>query len=84
VDEKKRNIEVVEKDQRFAIDALIIRIMKSRKVLPHKQLTSECMEHLGRMFKLDIRLIKKRIEGLIRREYLERDEQNHNILRYLP
>ncbi|KAG6472377.1 hypothetical protein ZIOFF_069837 [Zingiber officinale] len=52
VDEKKKVIEDVDKDRRYAIDASIVRIMKSRKVLGHQQLVMECVEQLGRMFKV--------------------------------
>ncbi|XP_042442476.1 cullin-1-like isoform X1 [Zingiber officinale] len=83
VDEKKKVIEDVDKDRRYAIDASIVRIMKSRKVLGHQQLVMECVEQLGRMFKPDFKAIKKRIEDLITRDYLERDKDNPNIFRYL-
>lgn len=52
MDEKKKVIEDVDKDRRYAIDASIVRIMKSRKVLGHQQLVMECVEQLGRMFKV--------------------------------
>ncbi|KAM0948553.1 putative cullin protein, neddylation [Dioscorea sansibarensis] len=83
VDEKKKVIEDVDKDRRYAIDASIVRIMKSRKVLGHQQLVMECVEQLGRMFKPDFKAIKKRIEDLITRDYLERDKDNPNTYRYL-
>ncbi|XP_059648654.1 cullin-1-like isoform X1 [Cornus florida] len=83
VDEKKKVIEDVDKDRRYAIDACIVRIMKSRKVLGHQQLVMECVEQLSRMFKPDFKAIKKRIEDLITRDYLERDKDNPNMFRYL-
>ncbi|XP_044486586.1 cullin-1-like isoform X8 [Mangifera indica] len=83
VDEKKKVTEDVDKDRRYAIDASIVRIMKSRKVLGHQQLVLECVEQLGRMFKPDFKAIKKRIEDLITRDYLERDKANPNLFRYL-
>ncbi|PNX55238.1 cullin-1-like protein [Trifolium pratense] len=83
VDERKKVIEDVHTDRRIAIDAAIVRIMKSRKVLGHQQLVSECVEQLGRMFKPDIKAIKKRIEDLISRDYLERDQDNPNTFKYL-
>ncbi|CAK9199261.1 unnamed protein product [Sphagnum troendelagicum] len=83
MDEKKKVIEDVDKDRRYAIDASIVRIMKSRKVLPHQQLVLECIEQLGRMFKPDFKVIKKRVEDLIAREYLERDKDNPNMFKYL-
>nr|XP_027189145.1 cullin-1-like [Cicer arietinum] len=83
VDEKKKVIEDVDKDRRYAIDASIVRIMKSRKVLNYQQLVMECVEQLGRMFKPDVKAIKKRIEDLISRDYLERDKDNANLFKYL-
>ncbi|CAH1419397.1 cullin-1 isoform X1 [Lactuca sativa] len=83
MDEKKKVIEDVDKDRRYAIDASIVRIMKSRKVLGYQQLVMECVEQLGRMFKPDVKAIKKRIEDLITRDYLERDKDNPNLFRYL-
>ncbi|CAN0841873.1 CUL1 [Linum grandiflorum] len=84
--DRMRRIKVVEdvdKDRRYAIDAAIVRIMKSRKVLGHQQLVMECVEQLSRMFKPDIKAIKKRMEDLIAREYLERDKSNANLFRNL-
>lgn len=83
VDERKKVVEDVDKDRRYAIDASIVRIMKSRKVLGHQQLVLECVEQLSRMFKPDFKAIKKRIEDLITREYLERDKENPNLFKYL-
>ncbi|KAK3194026.1 hypothetical protein Dsin_025336 [Dipteronia sinensis] len=83
VDERKKIVEDVDKDRRYAIDAAIVRIMKSRKVLDRQQLVSECVEQLSRMFKPDIKAIKKRMEDLISRDYLERDKENPNTFRYL-
>ena len=52
MDEKKKIIEVVNKDRQYSIDACIVRIMKSKKFLAHAQLVMECFEQLGRMFKV--------------------------------
>jgi len=83
VDEKKKVVEDVDKDRRYAIDAAIVRTMKSRKQLPHQQLVLEVVQQMSRMFKPDFKVIKKRIEDLIAREYLERDAEQPNLFRYL-
>ncbi|XP_048136089.1 cullin-1-like isoform X2 [Rhodamnia argentea] len=82
-EERRKTIEDVDRDRRFAIDASIVRIMKMRKLLSHQQLVAECIEQLSRLFKPEVRAIKKQIEGLIFREYLERDKDNPTFMRYL-
>lgn len=54
------------------VDAAIVRIMKSRKELSHTHLVNEVLGQLAGRFKADVGLIKKRIEDLISREYMER------------
>jgi len=51
-DEKKKVIDDVNKDRRFAIDAFLVRIMKSRKIMTHQNLVAACVEQLSRMFKV--------------------------------
>ncbi|XP_018723722.2 cullin-1 isoform X1 [Eucalyptus grandis] len=82
-EDRRKTIEDVDRDRRFAIDASIVRIMKMRKVLSHQQLVAECIEQLSRLFKPKVRAIKKQIEDLIFREYLERDKDNPISMRYL-
>ncbi|RZC64713.1 hypothetical protein C5167_008404 [Papaver somniferum] len=82
-DEKKKVTEDVDKGRRYAIDASIVRIMKARKVLQYNDLVTACVEQLSRMFKPDFKVIKKRIEDLISREFLEREEGSANTFRYL-
>ncbi|THU64646.1 hypothetical protein C4D60_Mb01t28660 [Musa balbisiana] len=76
-------IEDVNKDRRYAVDAYIVRIMKSRKALGHQQLVLECIQQLSLMFKPDVKLIKQRIEDLITREFLERDGEDLNVYKYI-
>lgn len=54
VDERRKTVEDVDKDRRYAIDASLVRIMKSRKVLGHQQLVTECVEQMSRMFKVSL------------------------------
>jgi len=56
--------------------------MKARKILPQQQLLSECVEQLQSTFKPELKAIKSRIQDLISKEYLERDNENSNLLRY--
>ncbi|TYZ59067.1 hypothetical protein PybrP1_012610 [[Pythium] brassicae (nom. inval.)] len=72
----------VEEDRSIAIEAAIVRIMKARKTLQHQQLISEVLSQLA-FFKPNLKVIKRRIEALIDREYLERDPDQANTYRYL-
>lgn len=74
VEDRRRVVAEVDKDRAHAVDAAIVRVMKARKTLTHAQLTGEVVPQLARMFKPDVRLVKKRIESLIDREYLQRGE----------
>jgi cullin 3 len=49
--------------------------IRSRKELNHSQLVSEVLTQLVGRFKPEVSLIKKRIEDLIVREYLERPDE---------
>ncbi|XP_042516892.1 cullin-1-like isoform X2 [Macadamia integrifolia] len=83
VEEKKKVVDDVGRNRGYAIDAAVVRIMKGRKVLHHQQLVGECLEQLSHNFKPDVKLIKRRIDGLIVREFLERDPDNSSLYRYL-
>jgi cullin 1 len=83
VDERKRVVEDVDKDRRHAVDAAVVRVMKSRRQLQHQQLVLEVVQQLQRMFRPDLKLVKRRIEDLIQREYIERDKDNPQLFRYL-
>jgi len=80
-EEKAATDEHVFRNRQYQIDAAIVRIMKTRKVLPHQQLISEVFSQLR--FPAKPADLKKRIESLIEREYLERDESDPNVYNYL-
>lgn len=60
-------------------------LTRSRKELAHAQLVSEVLSQLVGRFKPDVSLIKRRIEDLIARDYLERpdDEDGPSMYRYV-
>jgi cullin 1 len=76
------NTKKVEEDRSIAIEAAIVRIMKARKTLQHQQLLAEVLAQLS-FFSPNPRLVKKRIEALIDREYLERSADNPGVYNYL-
>jgi len=82
-EEKDSTRATVDEDRKHAIEAALVRIMKTRKTLDHQKLVLEASNQLLRHFKPDPKQIKKRIEDLIAREYLERDANNNNVYKYL-
>ncbi|GBG23893.1 Cullin-3A [Hondaea fermentalgiana] len=80
----KRGVpEQVEEDRKHLIEAAIVRIMKSRKRLEHAVLVAETTRQLSERFAPSPQDIKRRIESLLEREYLERDPDDHRSYRYL-
>ncbi|KAJ3026475.1 UNVERIFIED_CONTAM: hypothetical protein HDU68_005607, partial [Siphonaria sp. JEL0065] len=62
----------VDEDRKIFLQATIVRILKSRKVLGHTQLVQEVIELSNGRFLPSIPLIKKGIEQLIEKGYMER------------
>ncbi|ENN80292.1 hypothetical protein HUJ04_012276 [Dendroctonus ponderosae] len=73
-EEQKATEERVFQDRQYQIDAAIVRIMKMRKTLSHNLLISELYIQLK--FPVKPADLKKRIESLIDRDYMERDKDN--------
>ncbi|XP_074771737.1 cullin-4B [Athene noctua] len=81
VEEQASTTERVFQDRQYQIDAAIVRIMKMRKSLSHNLLVSEVYNQLK--FPVKPADLKKRIESLIDRDYMERDKENPNQYNYI-
>ncbi|KAK7110117.1 cullin-2-like [Littorina saxatilis] len=62
----------VDDDRKMFVQAAIVRIMKARKVLKHNMLIQEVITQSTHRFHPNISMIKKCIETLIDKQYLER------------
>ncbi|XP_047972459.1 cullin-3A-like [Salvia hispanica] len=81
--EKQETRQRVEEDRKPQIEAAIVRIMKSRRVLDHNNIIAEVTKQLQSRFLANPGEIKKRIESLIERDFLERDNADRRLYRYL-
>lgn len=81
--EKVETRNKVDEDRRHEIEASIVRIMKLRKTLQHNNLVAEVIEQLKARFSPTPPVIKKRIEALIEREYLVRDNVDRKLYKYV-
>ncbi|KAG4027998.1 hypothetical protein MFRU_025g00640 [Monilinia fructicola] len=83
-EERKQTEERNDEHRGNVMDTVIVRIMKARKEFPHQQLVAEVISQLSQRFQPNINMMKRRIESLIEREYLERiEEANIPTYRYL-
>jgi len=73
----------INEDRKHLIEAAIVRVMKARNKLQHNNLVSEVIKQLSSRFNPPVNVIKKRIESLIEREYIERDKTDRRIYVYL-
>lgn len=69
----------VEEDRRHLVEAAVVRIMKACKGLHHNDLIAEVTKQLSFRFVPSPQFIKKRIESLIDREYLERAQDDRSV-----
>jgi len=80
-EEQQATEERVFQDRQYQIDAAIVRIMKMRKTLTHNLLITELYNQLN--FPVKPADLKKRIESLIDRDYMERDKDTSNQYNYV-
>lgn len=65
LDQRRKVTEEINNDRQLAVQAALVRIMKSRKKLGHQQLIAEVVTQLQKMFSADVKLVKRSIEQLI-------------------
>ncbi len=75
-------VQQIDNDRKFVIQAIIVRIMKSRRTLSHRDLVSSVLSQL-QQFKPSLADIKKNIEHLIEMDHLARNAENKEMYDYV-
>jgi Cullin protein neddylation domain/Cullin family len=75
--------DAVKRDRQFEIQATIVRIMKSRKKIRHAELVAQVIEQTKNRGTLDMADIKKNIDKLMEKEYMEREEGTRDVYNYV-
>ncbi|XP_055540901.1 cullin-2 [Wyeomyia smithii] len=81
--EVENTVNSVDEDRKMYLQATIVRIMKSRKVLRHNALIQEILAQSKVSFAPNIGMIKKCIESLIDKQYIERTPNSGDEYSYV-
>eukprot|EP00730_Choanoeca_flexa_P018001 TRINITY_DN8725_c0_g2_i1.p1 TRINITY_DN8725_c0_g2~~TRINITY_DN8725_c0_g2_i1.p1 ORF type:complete len:746 (+),score=220.03 TRINITY_DN8725_c0_g2_i1:89-2326(+) len=81
--ESESTHKAAEEDRKYIIQACLVRIMKTRKTLKHKELVAEALDELRKRFAPKVSMIKRNIENLIEQEYIKRRENTHDQYDYV-
>ncbi|KAM6339101.1 cullin-2 isoform 3-T5 [Podargus strigoides] len=81
--EMEQTRSAVDEDRKMYLQAAIVRIMKARKMLRHNALIQEVISQSRARFNPSISMIKKCIEVLIDKQYIERSQASADEYSYV-
>lgn len=81
--EMEQTRSAVDEDRKMYLQAAIVRIMKARKILRHNALIQEVINQSKARFNPSISMIKKCIEVLIDKQYIERSQSSADEYSYV-
>ena len=81
--ETEKTHQHISKNRKHETEACIVRIMKMRKIMSYSALVAAIIDQLKSRFTPQIANIKKSLESLIERDYIERDPNDAKSYRYI-
>lgn len=82
IDDSKALREKTNEERVIKIELALVRVMKSRNVMNIQELIAEAASQLSKFFRPDPKLMKKRIENLMERGFMRRDENDQRKIHY--
>jgi cullin 1 len=76
-------LKTVDEDRKYVIQATIVRIMKARKTMKNQALIQEVTSQISTRFAPRIPDIKKAIDTLLEKEYIERADGQRDVFNYV-
>lgn len=82
-EERTSNLMKISEERRYAVEAAIVRIMKAHKTMAYDELSTKVVDMLKPVFIPQPATIRKRVDDLLERDYIEQDEDDKTKLLYV-
>jgi Cullin protein neddylation domain len=79
---QQEELKQIEYARQIVVEGIVIRLMKCHKRMTHSTLIADVLKSIT-IFKASSLMVKARIDNLIYREYLKRDENRMDIYEYV-